>query len=219
MASPQRTPNSRSSAADEPPDAEAGCMDPHCSLKTCPSAPGSAWDCSAMRAPAAIALMMTGSCLQVGTDTGTGTGTGTGTDGGRAIVSSLAAHGDGGLAGTSCSEDPVTKAILCEKIDACPGVDVDPGAFPDCGYAMRAGAQIDLECLCGTALCPIGVPVSCQQAKALLDAQNAFIVCAQQADGRCVELAPRDAATASPCDPSCRDECAGAPSCIQLCGC
>jgi hypothetical protein len=34
-----------------------------------------------------------------------------------------------------------------------------------------------------------------------------------------VELAAPDAGTGSSCDPSCRDECAGAPSCIQLCGC
>jgi len=131
----------------------------------------------------------------------------------------LVAAKDGGPTGRNCFADPTTKAVFCTAIDACPGATVDPGAFPDCGYAMRDGVELDLECLCGTALCPIGVPTTCEQAKALLEAQTAFVVCGQQAEGRCVELALPKAGPHGTCDPSCRDECAGAPSCIQLCGC
>jgi hypothetical protein len=160
------------------------------------------------------------SCLQIGTGTDAGTGNGSGASTGSAPVSSLAADADGGPMGMNCFVDPQTKAALCEQIDKCPGVNVDPGAFPNCGYAMGGGGgRLDLECLCGTSLCPIGVPASCEQAKALLDAQNAITVCGQRDEGRCVELAAPDAGSGSTCDRSCRDECAGAPDCIQLCGC
>jgi hypothetical protein len=168
-----------------------------------------------MRATFPAAFLLSASCLQIGT----GTGTDPGTDAGSVPVSSLAAGNDAGFTGENCFADPATQVVLCQTVDACPGAPVDPDLFPNCGYAMRGGSQLDLECLCGTALCPIGVPASCAQAKTLLDAQSAFVVCGQQDEGRCLELVAPEAGPRGMCDPSCRDECAGAPDCIQLCGC
>ena len=168
-----------------------------------------------MRATFVVAVLSSASCLQMST----GTGTDPGTDAGSVPVSSLAAASDAGLTGANCFADPVSQVVLCQTVDACPGVAVDPDMFPDCGYAMRGGSQLDLECLCGTALCPIGVPASCAQAKTLLGAQSAFVVCSQEDEGRCLELVVPEAGSRGTCDPSCRDACAGAPDCIQLCGC
>jgi hypothetical protein len=158
-------------------------------------------------------------CMQIGTGTGTGTGSGTtGAGGGAAPLAAGVPAGDGGPVGTNCVRDPATQTVLCEQIDTCPGVDVDPGGFPDCGFRLYAGGSLDLECLCGSALCPVGVPTTCDEAKKLLDGQSALLVCQQLADGRCVDSVTPDAGV-SRCDPVCRSECAGDPTCFQLCGC
>jgi hypothetical protein len=157
-------------------------------------------------------------CLQIGT--GNGTGSGSAADSGP--LSLRSGVPDAGPTGSNCFALPGTQAVICEQVDTCPGVFVDPGAFPDCGFRVRAGTGgggLDLECLCGTALCPIGVPTSCSEAKRLLEGQTVLGVCTQQDEGRCVELLPADAGQSSACDRSCADSCAGAPSCIQLCGC
>jgi hypothetical protein len=154
-------------------------------------------------------------CVQIGTGTGTGSDAG---NAGGPTLSAPALLPEAGPTGTNCVEDPGTQTILCERIDVCPAVDVDPGAFPDCGFRMRAGSLLDLECFCGSALCPVGVAASCDQATQLLLAQSALVVCEQQAEGRCVELATPDAGGGA-CDKACAADCAGAPSCLQLCGC
>jgi hypothetical protein len=99
---------------------------------------------------------------------------------------------------------------------------VDPDQLPDCGYRI-SGSAIDLECLCGDSLCPVGSAASCGDAKALLAEQSAQSVCAGIAEGRCSVV--RQSAgkagsnTSSSCDKNCRAECSGNPDCIALCGC
>jgi hypothetical protein len=168
-----------------------------------------------MRVLVPLLVLPLAACLQIGTGTGTGTGSGAGS------APPLASAGapDAGPSGTNCLVDQATQTILCEQIDSCPGVIVDPGAFPGCGFRVGAGSGLDLECLCDTALCPVGVPTTCDQARQLLDAQNELVVCEQQAEGRCVDLLAPDAGGSAACDTACRDECVGAPACLQLCGC
>jgi hypothetical protein len=147
------------------------------------------------------------------------TGNGTRSDAGGQPISIAGRAPDGGPSGTNCFEDLRARTILCGQIDTCPGVDVDPTLFPDCGFRMHAGSLLDLECLCGDAMCPVGVATDCNQAKQLLAMQNAFVVCLQQAEGRCVQIVTPNADAGRACDTTCRSGCAGSPSCLQLCGC
>jgi len=153
-------------------------------------------------------------CLQVSTGTGVGPGAGAG-------AGAAAGGRDAATGGTNCQQDALTGVILCEQNDVCPGVGVDPATLPHCGFELHAGAVLDLECLCSDALCPIGVPPTCDQAKQLLAGQTELLVCQQVAEGRCVQLANHDAGTNanSDCLKRCQSDCAGVPGCIQLCGC
>jgi hypothetical protein len=156
------------------------------------------------------------SCLQVTTASTSPADSGAGAPAPAAQI----AAADGGPMGAGCSEDQATQVVLCQSVVACPGVVVDPEAFPDCGFRVRAGAGLDLECLCSGALCPVGVPTTCDQAAALLAAQtSSLLVCAQHAEGRCVETTAPAATAPSSCDRACQSQCAGDPSCFQLCGC
>lgn len=135
--------------------------------------------------PLAIGLPLA-ACLQVGTDTGDGTGTGavaSGSGGGGA-----SSGGTGGATtGSGCTTDPESQITLCEQIANCPGVDVDPGAYPNCGFRLHAASTYDIECWCGDYLCPVGVPVSCTTAGQLLDQQSSsLIVCEQASNGACL---------------------------------
>ncbi|HEY8041657.1 MAG TPA: hypothetical protein VIF15_17750 [Polyangiaceae bacterium] len=151
-------------------------------------------------------------CLQIGT------GTGLGTDGGP-VATADAGRIEAGPSGAGCFQDTPSQTVLCEQIDTCPGLDVNQGVLPSCGFRMNTGG-LDLECLCGDALCPIGVPTSCAQAAQLLDRQSSLTVCQQQGEGRCVQLTAPDAGgTSSTCDKNCQAQCAGDPSCMQMCGC
>ena len=102
---------------------------------------------------------------------------------------------------------------------------VDQGTLSGCGFRIHAGAVIDLECLCGEELCPIGVPDTCAQASQLLSSQtSSLVVCEQASNGTCEQVGASDAGTSvnpsvSTCDRTCEGECAGEPDCIQLCGC
>jgi hypothetical protein len=168
-----------------------------------------------MRVLVLLGLSILASCMQFGT----GTGTRSGSDAGASVPLTHMASTEGGLRGTSCFQVPGTETALCEQLDACPGLAVDPGAFPDCGFRVDGDTRLDLECVCDNALCPVGVPTSCTQASQLLAAQSSLIVCGQLGEGRCVELVPPDAGRTGACDQACASSCAGAPSCIQLCGC
>jgi hypothetical protein len=178
------------------------------------------------RAPFAMLSLAVGvslplvACLQ---QVSTGTGT-TDPSSGAATSPTAAATTGATPQGSGCATDPATGVTLCQAISVCPGLLVDQGPFPGCGFRIHNGAVIDLECLCGDSLCPIGVPDSCSEATQLLSSQNEPGVCDQVAEGRCTQVGASDAAaaptsTSSTCDTTCRNECAGEPGCIQLCGC
>jgi hypothetical protein len=165
-----------------------------------------------------IALMPAG-CLRIGTDVGDAGGSGAG----ASPTSEVTGSADGGPTGAGCFADPASHVVLCEEVDLCPGVDVDPSAFPNCGFRLGAASPLDLECICGDSLCPLGVPNTCAAVTVLLAPQNALLVCEQVDEGRCLPLGGGNAGAAAPtsgtCDRECESECAGAPSCIELCGC
>jgi hypothetical protein len=119
--------------------------------------------------------------------------------------------------GTNCGVDPSSGIALCLGISSCPSVRVDPDQFPDCGYRI-AGNSIDLQCLCGDSLCPMGSAASCLDAKALLFEQSAQQVCARVADGRCQPVKQTSQTSNSSCK-ECRAQCSGVPGCLTLCGC
>jgi hypothetical protein len=158
-------------------------------------------------------------CLQLSTGDGTGTPASSG-----GTTSSTSTSSPGGAAsGTNCTTDPQSGIVLCEQIANCPGVDVDPGAFPGCGFRLHATSLYDLECGCGDSLCPIGAPISCATAQQLLaQAQSSIVVCQQVSEETCLPLAV-DAGSSSTstgtCDKDCESQCAGDPNCIQMCGC
>ncbi|MGO9832844.1 MAG: hypothetical protein ACLP1X_01375 [Polyangiaceae bacterium] len=160
----------------------------------------------------AIALLPLVACLQITTDPGSGAGSGS---------TSGASDDGGGSGGVDCTTDPATQVVLCAGLDGCPGVDVDPGAFPGCGFRMNAGgAPIDLECLCSGSVCPIGAPTTCAQASQLLQSQTVLGVCQQVSEGLCVQVAAPDAGSVAPgCDRTCQSECGSAADCLQICGC
>jgi hypothetical protein len=158
---------------------------------------------------AALATMLLG-CLRIGTGTGGGQ---------PGDAGSPSGPGDSSPTGMGCVEDPQAQVVLCAQIDTCPNVTVDPEAYPDCGFRVHDGTMLDLECLCDGALCPIGIPSSCDDAKRLLDAQSSLLVCEQLSEGRCVAIAGTDAGlSGSPCS-ACAAQCGGTPSCFQACGC
>jgi hypothetical protein len=186
--------------------------------------------------PCALAALaaLTG-CMQLGTGTGTGGGSGSGGSSGGAVATAVPAEsaaGDAGVTGSGCTEDPASGVVLCQQISVCPNVVVEPGAFPDCGFRMYSASPVDLECLCGDALCPIGVPTRCGDVSALLDGRSEIEVCQQRNEGGCVSVAGPDAAApgsrasssggssggAGPCE-ACAAQCGGTPSCYQACGC
>lgn len=166
--------------------------------------------------PVLLAVLPLVACMQL--DTGSGADGGT-----RANPSPTAPAGskDAGPGGTDCLQASTGAFTLCATIETCPGIMVDRGAYPDCGFRMGAGGVLDLECVCTDQLCPVGVASSCDQAAALLADQNELSVCQQVNEGRCVGFGGADAGSggSGTCDTQCRDQCAGDPSCLQLCGC
>jgi hypothetical protein len=174
--------------------------------------------CSAI----AFALALLGGCLQTGLGTGTGTG-GAGQSDASADSATDArkAPGSPEQTGSGCLQDPQTGIVLCEQINLCPGVVVDPGLYPSCGFRPNPGSILDLECLCVASLCPIGVAATCAAAEQLLEAQSSLVVCLQENEGRCVSLpggSGSGSGAASPCQ-ACAEQCGGTPACFQACGC
>ena len=139
------------------------------------------------------------------------------------------ATGAGGVSatpgGVDCGTDPETSAVLCLGNTLCPGLMIDQEVYPGCGFRV-AGATIDIECSCNGFLCPLAAS-SCADATAKLMADNYGVVCSQLSGGTCVQGTPVATTTAassagggsSTCDTTCRSECGGEPSCLQLCGC
>jgi len=158
-------------------------------------------------------MMLLSSCLQVGKASDSGAD-----DGAAGGGSSGSSGGSSSVTGTNCGVDPSSGIALCLGISSCPSVRVDPEQFPDCGYRI-AGRALDLECLCGDSLCPMGSAASCLDAKALLSEQTAAAVCAGVAEGRCQLVQHTSRSSSSSCDRDCRAQCGGVPGCVTLCGC
>jgi hypothetical protein len=62
---------------------------------------------------------------------------------------------------------------------------IDSAAYPECGFRIRGDAY-DLVCLCQDYLCPIGIPLRCEDIPPLMREQSQLTVCAQINEGRCV---------------------------------
>jgi len=168
-----------------------------------------------MRGVISIVLMVSlSACLQVGKASDSDPSA----DAGRTGASGAGSSGGAAATGTNCGVDPSSGIALCLGISSCPSVRVDPDQFPDCGYRI-AGSSIDLECLCGDSLCPMGSAASCLDAKALLSEQSAQGVCAGVADGRCQRVKQTSNTSSSSCNKECRAQCSGVPGCLTLCGC
>lgn len=168
-----------------------------------------------MRAVLSIVLLLSlSSCLQIGKQTDSGSSA----DAGSAGSGGLSASGGASATGTNCGVDPSSGVTLCLGISSCPKVRVDPDQFPDCGYRI-AGNRLDLECLCGDSLCPVGSAASCLDAQALLSDGSAQAVCAGIAEGRCQVVKQTSNTSTSTCDKACRAECGGVPDCVTFCGC
>jgi hypothetical protein len=168
---------------------------------------------------ASALVLLACSDAQLGTDTGSSGGGGTSTGSTSSGAAGTTSSGGGG--GAACATDMQTGVTLCEELNGCPGVDVDQGSFPGCGFRLHGAGPIDLECLCnGTILCPIGAPSSCSAAAQLLAQQGSSLTVCQQVDqGGCLDLGA-DAGTApSSCDRACESQCQSDPGCISLCGC
>lgn len=156
-------------------------------------------------------------------DTSLGTSTGSGknaatTDGGTTDAGSS-------VKGLGCGVERETGVTLCTGVNACPGLLVDQDAYPGCGFRVT-GTGFDLQCACGTDLCPIGTPRTCAQAKTLLTEQNRLSVCAQANEGRCISNGTKPAGSSTSsnnrgCDPQCMSDCAkaGTGNCSFICGC
>jgi hypothetical protein len=156
----------------------------------------------------------------------------TGASGGTGGASSAAATTGGGTTqGIDCGADPTTGVTLCLGISSCSGLSIDTEVYPGCGFRVN-GAAIDVECVCGDFLCPLGPTPTCDAAQQLLAQDNEGVVCAQASAGQCTEVAAGASASASSssgagggmnagsCDPTCEQECDGDPTCIQYtCGC
>jgi hypothetical protein len=147
--------------------------------------------------------------LKLGSSTDSGSGGG-------------ATEGDGGtVTGSDCGTDTTTGVTLCLGISLCSDVTVDTEVFPACGFRV-SGSAIDIECVCGSWLCPLGTTASCDAAAKLLSEQNEGTVCARASAGECTELSVKTSSSSSgsgTCNTVCRDECAGDPTCIVACGC
>jgi hypothetical protein len=177
-----------------------------------------------MRCLLVVSALPLTACLQLSTGDGTDAGAAVASTSSSGAASSASSAGAGtATSGTGCSTDAQSGITLCELVSNCPGVDVDPGAFPGCGFRLHGTSLFDLECDCGDSLCPIGAPSSCTTAQQLLDQEGSSLaVCEQVSEGTCLPLVGDGGAsstTSSACDKGCESECAGDPDCVQLCGC
>jgi hypothetical protein len=139
-----------------------------------------------------------------------------GADGGADAAASSSDADLDATSGSNCATDPLSGAVLCAAISLCPQTKVDRDQFPDCGFRIH-GDAIDLECSCQGALCAMGSAATCEQAAALLSGQSEQGVCTQVSEGRCIGQ-PQPSGSSN-CDPSCASDCAGDPTCMQMCGC
>jgi hypothetical protein len=188
-----------------------------------------------MRALLALCSVILPACLSMSTGS---------PDGGSSSAGGGDAGGateDGGTGGTGCGTDPLTGVTLCLATNACPGRQIDPGAFPSCGFRQGGPSALDLECVCaGGYLCPIGVPTSCDAAAQLLGQEGSSLqVCQQVSTGGCINLADgggvssssgasssgsgssgsSSGTTLSGACQACLSGCGSTPACYEACGC
>ena len=162
-----------------------------------------------MRLPLSLlALFLASGCLDIGMPTDSA-------DGGSDAQTDDEDEADPTPVAYDCVRDPVTSVELCSALSACPDVVVERDRFPHCGFRNRAGT-IDLVCACDNFVCSMGLASTCQQAKELLASQSELTVCMQVHEGRCVEVGAEQPSDPK-CDPICISECAGVPSCYELC--
>jgi hypothetical protein len=159
------------------------------------------------------AALCLSSCLQIGTSDNSSPDAAAGAAG----TSSPAADAQVPSGGTGCAVDSVSGATLCTTIDQCPGLAVDHDLYPECGFRAPS-TTIDLECVCGDFLCPVGAVLNCAQAQTLLADQSEIITCQQQNEGRCAPRTTSKPSKAS-CDSICAEACTGDINCRKLCGC
>jgi hypothetical protein len=166
-----------------------------------------------MRSLGVVPALFLTSCIQLGTSGDPDAGAGAA--GGAAFASDAPAVMLSG--GSGCAIDSASGASLCTTFDGCPGVAVDHDVYPDCGFRVPS-TTIDLECVCGDFLCPVGAVLNCGQATVLLAEQSEVAACVQQNEGR---GAPRSSSKpdSSTCDRNCADSCSGDINCRKLCGC
>jgi hypothetical protein len=132
------------------------------------------------------------------------------------------------VVGSGCTQ--LTASIsLCASISSCPGLALNAQVFPQCGFRIH-GTAIDPECVCGTALCPIGVPTTCAEAAAEASGDTTYdSVCEQSVEGSCLPLnagssgsggsgASSGSGTSTACQ-QCIQNCDNVPSCIDACNC
>src|SRR5207245_10083489 len=94
------------------------------------------------------------------------------------------AAGDAATSGSGCVVDPTSGVTLCTRIAACPDLAIDHDVYPDCGFRVPS-ASLDVECLCGNFLCPLGAPPTCAQADALHASLSALPACTTTTQRRC----------------------------------
>jgi hypothetical protein len=149
-----------------------------------------------------------------------------GTGSGSAATSDAGAGTDAAVAGTGCGAEQQSGLQLCSATAKCPGVTVDTQAMPNCGFRI-IGTAVDLVCVCGTQVCPMGIFSTCAEATHLLTQQTPSTVCVQVSEGRCSEASPTAAASPtsssssapSGCDRECLQQCGGGSGCASVCNC
>jgi hypothetical protein len=157
-----------------------------------------------------LSLVLLTSCLQLGGSEIA--------DSGAATVSPRPSDaGDVAPVDDGCVVDSVSSVTLCTRISLCPGLAIDHDLYPDCGF-RQPSASIDIQCICGDFICPLGVALSCAGARELMAQQSEIFACTQASEGRCALRRPANP-TAGSCDKACAASCSGDPGCFRLCGC
>lgn len=149
-------------------------------------------------------------------------GVGDGSGAGGSSSGATSTSDSGAAVGSGCGSDPNTGETLCLGNSLCPDITVDASVFPECGFLID-GSAIDVECVCGGYLCPLGPSATCAEVATLLAQTNEGTVCGQLSTGACVQISTGSTASSSGgssgCDTDCRDACDGTPSCLEACGC
>ncbi len=144
------------------------------------------------------------------------------TGGEEAENGTLYVWGDAGMPadaapGINCTIPTTSGGKLCTETKLCPGLEVDQGIFPGCGFLVL-GSLLSVDCECSGQLCSGGATETCDEVALLLAEKNANLICDQVADGKCVvEQSPDGGGT--DCDAACESECLGVESCVLACGC